>query len=235
LSSARVEAAALPEACRAPVEELVRILTELGGSNLLAVTVIAPGTWPLRSVAVFNDVDLNVLNALRHHGAKLGRRRLQAPLIMTPTYIDRSRDAFPLELLEIQTRGVCVLGEDHFAALTFDRRDVRLECEREFKRELITLRQGLLSAGDRSDLFGPLCEAALRQTAVILAGMLWLKNEPVPESPEGVVASASRVLGLPLGGLRAVAAPGADRNFMSFRAVYDDVHALSLQVDALAV
>ena len=66
---------------------------------------------------------------------------------MTPAYLSGSVDSFPLELLEIQQRRAVLWGDDYFADLKLDQADVRLQCERELKRILLGMRQGLLASG----------------------------------------------------------------------------------------
>ena len=102
---------------------------------------------------------------------------------MTPAYIDRSRDVFGIELLDFQLCHHTVLGDDPFAALSFAKVDVRLQCERELKASLIRLRQGYLAAGGNVLLVRDVLIAAVKALAPLLRAMLWLTDrERTPEA-----------------------------------------------------
>jgi hypothetical protein len=111
----------------------------------------------VNSVLVLNIMDLEFLEVLASLGKIYGKKGISAPLIMTPEYIMHSLDVFPLEFLNIKLLHETVFGEDLFQNLVIDRKDLRLQCERELKVRLIGLRQGYISSmGDAkilSDLF----------------------------------------------------------------------------------
>ena len=138
-----------------PLTKYLDRVQTLAGANCLAVlgfgaiatSEFDPARHSARTVVVMDKVDLATLRELAKDGAKLGKARIAAPLIMTPVYINGSLDAFPLELLEIQQCHVCFVGTDYFADLAFDERHVRLQCERELKTILIGMRQGTPGRG----------------------------------------------------------------------------------------
>ncbi len=71
--------------------------------------------------------------------------KVASPLIMTPEYIDNSKDVFPVEFLSIKVAHRTVYGEDVFSTLSLDNSHLRHQCEREVKVKLIGLRQGYLT------------------------------------------------------------------------------------------
>ena len=111
----------------------------------------------VNSVLVFNKMDLGFLEVLASLGKRYGKKGISAPLIMTPEYIMHSLDVFPVEFLNIKLLHETLFGEDLFQNLEIDRKDLRIQCERELKVRLIGLRQGYIaSMGDAkilSDLF----------------------------------------------------------------------------------
>jgi hypothetical protein len=108
-----------------------------------------PGQSDVNSVIVFNKMELQLLELMAPLGKKYGKKRIAAPLIMTPEYIMNSLDVFPMEFLNIKLIHKTVFGEDLFQALEINRLDLRLQCERELKVRLIGLRQAYISsAGD---------------------------------------------------------------------------------------
>jgi hypothetical protein len=111
----------------------------------------------VNSVLVLHKMDLGFLEVLASLGKTYGKKGMSAPLIMTPEYVLRSLDVFPMEFLNIKLLHETLYGEDLFQNLEIDRKDLRLQCERELKVRLIGLRQGYISSmGDAkilSDLF----------------------------------------------------------------------------------
>ncbi len=107
----------------------------------------------INSICVLHEMDLKFLEYLAPLGKKYGKRKLAAPLIMTPEYIQSSLDVFPLEFLNIKLMHATIFGEDFFRDLAIDISDLRHQCEREIKVRLTGLRQSYLSAaGNRQVL-----------------------------------------------------------------------------------
>jgi hypothetical protein len=233
----------LPESIRGPVRELGELLDRLAGDNLRAIAVygqaIAPGNPDpagfVKSIVTMSGMDLLLLDQLRHSGRRFGRHRLQAPLIMTPRYIEESLDSFPLELLEIQQLHIMILGTDDFAMLQFEPGNVRLQAERELKRCLIHLRQGLLDSAGKDQPLGPLCQHALEHLFRVFRGMLWLKEVPCPVQPGPIVDTVERLTQIDLAGLRGAFGSQSRTDFVWFQRFYRDVERLSDFINNLRV
>ncbi len=113
------------------------------------------GASKIDSVIVLKQMDLNFLDTLAPLGGKYGKQGLAAPLIMDPGYIHSSVDVFPLEFFNFWLLHHCLYGEDLFAALQVDRKELRYQCERELKGKLLWLHRIYVSAmGDRKVLTG---------------------------------------------------------------------------------
>jgi predicted nucleotidyltransferase len=104
-----------------------------------------PERSDINSVFILNEMDLKFLELLAPLGKRYSKKRIAAPLLMTPEYIQNSLDVFPLEFFNIKLLHKTLFGEDFFADLKIDRSDLRLQCERELKVRLIGLRQGYIS------------------------------------------------------------------------------------------
>ena len=104
----------------------------------------------INSVIVLKKMDLKFLEFLAPLGKKFGRKRIAAPLIMTPEYIDTSLDVFPIEFFNIQQLHLTIYGDDNWLDLNIKKSDLRRQCEQELKVRHIGLRQGYVSAaGDQ--------------------------------------------------------------------------------------
>lgn len=107
----------------------------------------------INSVCVLKDMDLKFLESLAPLGKKYRKKKVAAPLIMTPAYVAQSLDVFPIEFLNIRMLHYTFWGEDIFKEIHIDPAHLRHQCERELKVKLIGLRQGYISAsGDRKML-----------------------------------------------------------------------------------
>ena len=243
MANREIDTSAIPSAYRFGFEQFAQAFLELAGDNLLGLAAV--GGWlendpffenaPARGVAVLKRVDLHMLDRLASSGARFGKANVSAPLIMTPEYINSSCDVFPLELLEIQQLHICVLGEDHFHELEFKREDVRLQCEREFKGELIQLRQGLLAAAGKRKLLPDLCHGCAARLLRMLRGVLYLGGvNPAPKLSREIVVRAADVCGQPLDTLRRIVTVPGEIEFATFEGFYGEVDALTLYVDGLS-
>lgn len=217
----------------------VEMLRQLAGPNVLGVTVYGaaldsgfePGRQAARNVVVLEHVDLDLLRRVAEHGVHLARSGIEAPLIMTPAYIDGSRDTFPLELLEIAQRHVTIDGEDYFAALAFEADHVRLQCEHELKALLIRLRRGLLSAAGRTAPIPALLADACDDLLRVLRGMLWLKGQREALAARELLSGVERLTALRLDGARGALDGAVRREWGAFDAFYRDVEALGKAVN----
>ena len=122
--------------------------------NLHSIHIVGSAVIPdynenlsdINSVVVLNTMDLAFLQFLAPLGKKYGKKRIAAPLVMTPEYIRTSLDAFPVEFHDFKLIHKTVYGEDLFKSIELSRQYLRLQCEREIKVKLIGLRQGYLSS-----------------------------------------------------------------------------------------
>ena len=154
----------------------------------------------VNSVLVLNKMDLGFLEVLASLGKTYSKKGISAPLIMTPEYIMHSLDVFPVEFLNIKLLHETLFGEDLFQNLEIDRKDLRLQCERELKVRLIGLRQGYIaSMGDAkilSDLFINTISGYIplfRGMILILGKEPPLRNEKVLQVLESVSGVDTRV------------------------------------------
>lgn len=222
-----------------PLKKYIERVQTLAGQNCLALigvgAIATPGFDPARhiarSVLVLDTIELDMLRELAKDGAKLGKAKIAAPLIMTPVYINGSLDAFPLEFLEIQQCHVCFVGTDYFADLSFDEHHIRLQCERELKTILIGMRQGLLAAAGREKLFGAMEGDIAERLIRTLRGLLWLHGQGDYLSAIEVVGRIEQETDLPLSGIRRALQEDRRHDWEDFTRLYDDIDRLKTLAD----
>ncbi len=133
----------------------------------------------INSVVILRTMDLRFLAFLAPLGKKHGKKRIAAPLVMTPEYIRDSRDAFPIEFLDFKLIHKTVYGEDIFRDIEIARQPLRLQVEREIKTKLIGLIQGYISSlGKKGPLAALLVRSVTGSMALFRAIILLLGKEP---------------------------------------------------------
>ncbi|HDZ20621.1 hypothetical protein LCGC14_0692530 [marine sediment metagenome] len=191
--------AELRELVRPPVQFLLTRLQKDLGDNLLSLCVVGsaltgdfhPKFSDINTVVVVGRRSHQLLEQLAACGRSMGKRRLRAPLMMTREYIEQSLDVFGVEFLDFQLNHAAVYGPDPFAELSFRKRDVRLQCERQFKAALIKLRQGYISALGKPKAVGGLLLECAGELAVLLRALLWLTDTDRPREALPTLAAAA--------------------------------------------
>jgi predicted nucleotidyltransferase len=149
----------------------------------------------INSVIVLQDMDMKFLDILAPLGKKYRKKRISAPLLMTPDYIQKSLDVFPIEFLNFRLTHQTLLGEDILNDLEIDREDLKRQCEREVKGKLIWLRQGYISSmGDRRMLANNIIRQFTGYMPLFRA-LIQLLGEVPPVNRKDVVAVLSRLTG----------------------------------------
>lgn len=184
-----------------------------------------------QTALVVNRVDIERLKTLAARGMSLGKLNVTSPLVLTDTFIAGSADSFPLELLEIHQRRRTLLGRDCFAEITLQAEHVRLQCEREFKRIQMRMRQGLLASTARTEALDGLQTDVAAHLLRTLRGMLWLNDRTEFIPRQQVVEECERMLKLTLPGLRTALQLHLEHGWSDFQALYNDVEHLASAAD----
>ena len=169
---------------RDSVKTFAERLSAALGDNLQSITVVGssltqdfrPGQSDINTVLVLGKQNLGSLNAVASLAKPMSRKKISPPLLMTQSYIERSRDVFGVEFLDFQLVHETIMGDDPFTSLVFDKKDVRTQCERELKAMLIRLRQGYIAAAANKKLVRDILISTAKGMAPLLRAMLWLKD-----------------------------------------------------------
>jgi hypothetical protein len=200
-NSNELKLAPLRSEIRDSVRSFVEKLIEKLGENLKSITIVgssltedfAAGKSDINSVLVLAKQDLNTLKAICDIAGAIRKKKLDVPLLMTPAYIERSRDVFGIEFLDFQLIHQTILGDDPFAGLSFTKKDVQLQCERELKAMLIRLRQGYIAARGRKKFIRDILISTVSGLVPLLRAMLWLKDSDRPSQAQAVFTKATDV------------------------------------------
>ena len=234
------------EAVRGFVERLGAVL----GENLRSVTVVGSsltddfvaGESDINTVIVLEQQSQDSLKAIAGMAKSMSKRKLAAPLLMMADYIERSRDVFGIEFLDLQLTHKTILGVDPFEELTFAKGDVRLQCERELKATLIRLRQGYIAAAGNKKLVRDILAAASGGLVPLLRAMLWLRDVDRPQRAEAVFEKAAEQFSIDADFLKAARKWRHEKRRLQenevtagFESIYKAVERLAVIVDELEV
>jgi len=201
-----------------------------------------PKASDINSVVVLGKMDLKFLEILAPLGKKYGRKRIAAPLIMTPEYIDKSLDVFPIEFFNITQLHLTVFGEDVFQALDIRKSDLRRQCEQELKVKLIGLRQRYIAAaGDQKILAREFSESFSGYMPLFKSIILLLGKEP-PRNNADILSVLEEVSGVRTEVFKFVlnlkkkkTKPSIEQLTMVFKDYYAAIENLGDITDALAI
>lgn len=240
----------LPVFAKEPVAQLADVISKRLGDNLMSLTLVGsvltedfnPKHSDINSVLVVRQNTPDLLNFLAEIGPRMGRKRLAAPLLMWPEYIQRSCDVFAVEWLDFQWRHQTLLGKDPFSELTFTKANVRLQCEREFKSALVRLRQGYIRSAGKPAVIAQLITAAARELLAYLRATLWLYDIERPITAAPIFEQIGHLCELPAEALAQRHArrferphPSKDAMQSAFAETYRAVEKLAEMTDKLEV
>lgn len=125
------------------------------------------------------------------------RKKLIAmPLFLTPDYVGKSLDTFPLEFMDIVSAYSVVYGDNPLEGIEFRPAHVRAECEREIKGKLLHLRAEYLDLrGDAKGLVD-LVGRSLATFRLLFMGALYLKDIEIPEETDALFDAVIDAYGL---------------------------------------
>lgn len=99
------------------------------------------------------------------------------PLTMSMAEWRGSADIFPMEYSDILERNRVLWGEAPFSGIAVDRRDLRLQIEREAMGKLLKLRQGILATGGDGKRLVALLADSLSALMVVFRSAVRLHGE----------------------------------------------------------
>jgi hypothetical protein len=249
-SNANLKLDALDIQVRDTMDTFAQAVSAVLGDNLKSITVVGsslsedfrPGHSDINTVLVLGRQAVDSLNAVAAMAKPMRRKKLSPPLLMTSSYIERSQDVFGVEFLDFQLTHHTILGGDPFASLTFEKKNVRLQCERELKAMLIRLRQGYIAAAANRRLVRDILISTAKNLAPLLRAMLWLKDIERPSCTEPTFEKAADIFSVNIDPLRTAVKWRHEKTRLStvemenaFASIYSTVEQLADIVDALEV
>ncbi len=181
------------------------ILTVLG-DNVRSMVVYGsassgeymPGKSDINLLFVCGHLDLDVLKAVGKVVRNGIKRRIPPPLFFTPEHIERSKDVFPIEFLEMRDNHLTIYGGDIFDKLQINDEQLRLECEEQIKGKLIRTRQAWFEVMGNRKKLASLLYTSLVNVLPSVREIIRLCGETPPLAKEDVIDRADKLLAIDL-------------------------------------
>ena len=179
------------------IEPFYRELLTGLGDNLASIYLTGsalgsdyiPKKSDINSLLIVKDVNEATLDSLSALGKQYGKKGVRAPLLMSPSYIERSLDVYPIEFLNLKANNLLVYGTEYLATLKIGNDNLRLQCERELKGILINLQQSYIRSSGQLRVLNQLLADALSSFIPIFKGLIHLKGTEIPRDKKGVLDS----------------------------------------------
>ena len=143
----------------------------------------------INTVIVVKGIKIPFYDFIASLGKRYGKKKIRAPLIMTPDYINRSREVFPVEFLEMKLIHQLVYGDDVLKDIKIEKADIRLQCERELKGKHQHLCQGYIKAMGDKRTFTDLLVGSLSGYFPLFRGILFLYDREIPKEKGDVLCA----------------------------------------------
>src|SRR5499427_7763463 len=190
---------------------------------------------------VVPTVSIDVLEALAPVVMRWEKRRFATPLLIERAFLERARDAFPMELDDIRRQHRLLAGSDVLDDVVVERDALRRQCEKEARGKLLRLRALYLGTGGATSALERLMLESLKSILIFLRHLLRLKGADPGLRYRDVLTAGEHALGpLPLmsrlldhreGVTRLV--PRAER--LEFRRYLEEVERIVQALDTLDV
>ena len=185
-------------------DQFVADLKAVYGGQLISVILYGsgatgeyvPGKSDINFLVVVEDNSVGYLGKSISLVKKWAKSKVSVPLFLTKGYISSSLDAFPIEFLVMKLRHRLVYGEDVLEEIPLSPSDLRLQCERELKGDLLRLRQAFLESGGGRKELRALVSESLTAFVSIFKALLFIKEKDVPAKREDIFAEISEEFGL---------------------------------------
>ncbi|MFQ5952712.1 MAG: hypothetical protein ACE5JK_04830 [Candidatus Omnitrophota bacterium] len=187
----------LPDQVKKALEPYLNELIKIYGEDIVSVFVYGSVTGPdynpktsdINLAIVLKEVSLDKFKPVLKTVKQGLRRKITAPLFLSPSYIKMSLDTFPMEFMNMKDSRLVLFGDDVLADISAEKMDIRRECEYQLKGRLLTIRQAYLEqAMNRKGLEG-LLKSSFRALMPVFENVLRLKLEgSIPTDKEKILS-----------------------------------------------
>lgn len=177
---------------------VAKIMKSLKG-NCIAACLYDLESEKGRLLLIVKEDSLQALEPLAAGKNILAWHNMPHPLVLTPQYIEASLDSYPLEFLHIKTGYQLVEGSDTVLQnLQFDKKDVRLQMEREIKGKYLLTLQAYLENNHSTRRLINVLQISAEALLPSLKGLLYLCEVHTPITRLDIIEAAAENLHIDL-------------------------------------
>lgn len=136
----------------------------------------APGRSDLNFAIVLQHITFAQLKALHEHLPAWRKLGGATPLLLDRGFLERARDVFPGEFLDIKAQHRVLYGEEVFAGLSIDPRHLRYQSEHEARSKLLRLRALYAEVGAQGKRVEALMLDSVKTFLIIMRNVLRLRG-----------------------------------------------------------
>ena len=140
------------------------------------------GASDINTVIILDSVTTNDLNMIGNIGRKFKKSGLAIPLVFKRGHVPSSLDTFPLEFSDMKQNHILLHGTDPLAEVEIETKNLRHQCETQFKSQLVQLRRGYLAAGENHEAITALITASVTSIIAACRGMAFLAGKTPPDN-----------------------------------------------------
>ena len=187
----------LPDKSRQAVVKFASTLVESFDQNLYSLILFGSaarasrrggieeykeGASDINTAIILDSVGANELNMIVGIGRKFKKSGLAIPLVFKRGHVPASLDTFPLEFSDMKQNHIILYGANPLEEAVIETKNLRHQCEVEFKGQLVQLRRGYLAAGENQEMLTQLMSASVSSIMAACRGMAWMSGKTPPDN-----------------------------------------------------
>lgn len=139
------------------------------------------GKSDINTMIILTEMVMSDLEIIMEIWEKHAHKGLAAPLIFEKGHVPSSLDTFPIEFSDMKQRHILLHGTDPLENAVIEGRNLRYQCEREFKSMVVNLRRGFLRTEGKREKIEALLDESLASVLAACRGMIWMADKTPPD------------------------------------------------------
>jgi predicted nucleotidyltransferase len=148
-----------------------------------------PGKSDINIVVILSDNSISNIKLCQKIQKKWSEFRVTTPFYMTPDFIIKASDTYPLEFIDIRSNYRVLFGEDLFQKMEFQSEHIRLQCERELRGFSLHLKRAYIEFAQDKTQLSKLLKTSISRIIPIFKGLLVLKTRVIPKSKADIISA----------------------------------------------
>jgi len=190
----------MPEQLKQVINEFTTDINELFDNEAEAIILFGsaateeyiPKKSDVNFLVCLTEQGIDKIDIVEKKVKKWQKKNISLPLFLTKSYIKASLDSFPIEFFNMSQTYQIIQGEDILKDLKFNKKDIRLQCERELKGKLLSLREDYILTRGKKKKMSQLINESIVTFISIFKALLFLRDSEVPVKKSDVILAMCR-------------------------------------------